>query len=274
MNHIRSYLYVPGDRPDRLAKAMSRGADALIVDLEDAVPSASKADARRNVADWLAGLGSTRTPVWIRVNAGPERNDDIRAIADAPHVTGLVLAKADSPGDVEEVADQLSGIGSPLRLAPLIESAAGVLAVREIAAAPRVELLHLGELDLAADIGASPGADGAELHHSRSMVVLASRAAQISPPVAPVDAVIDDLAHFRATTEALARMGFVGRACIHPAQVAVAQEVFTPSADDIAWARELLESEKSSTHGARRGRDGRMVDEAVLRRARALSQWS
>jgi citrate lyase subunit beta/citryl-CoA lyase len=143
-----------------------------------------------------------------------------------------------------------------------------------IAAAPRVDFLHLGELDLAADIGASPGPDGAELHHSRSVLVLASRAAGIGPPVAPVDPVIDDPERFRSTSEALGRMGFVGRACIHPSQVAIATEVFTPSVDEIRWATELLEGQEANPHGAGRDRDGRMVDEAVLRRARTVAEWA
>lgn len=266
----RSQLYVPGDRTDRLARATDRGADALIIDLEDSVAAGSKSDARRNVVRWLAGSARIAIPIWVRINAGDERERDINALAGAPNLTGLVLAKTDSAADVEDAARQLTSAGSELRLAPLIESAAAVCAVGAVAAAPRVEFLHLGEIDLAADLGASPSRDGVELHYARSALVLSSRAAHIGAPVAPVDAQLDDLEHFRVTTESLRRMGFVGRACIHPAQVTVANAVFTPRPDDIRWAREVLEVVDANAHGATRDVNGGMIDEAVLRRARAL----
>ncbi|WP_111511517.1 HpcH/HpaI aldolase/citrate lyase family protein [Mycobacterium kyogaense] len=268
MTPPRSQLYVPGDRADRLAKASGRGADALIIDLEDSVPSQAKPAARRIVAQWLSNGAPPLIPIWIRVNSGYERELDLEAISSAPNLTGLVLAKTENVSDVEDVARVLSTTGSTLRLAPLVESAAGVCAVNAIAAGPRVEFLHLGELDLAADLGMSPSRDGAELSYARSALVIASRAAGIEPPVAPVEPNIDDLEHFRTTTEAMSRMGFVGRACIHPAQVTVANAVFTPDPDEVASARELLD--QFDARGAGRDASGRMVDEAVLRRARRV----
>lgn len=266
----RSHLYVPGDRPDRLAKALSRGADALIVDLEDSVASASKAQARQLVVHWLAQCPKSRTAVWVRVNAGVEREADVAALAGSPNLTGLVLAKTDSACEVADVAHQLSATGSDLLLAPLIESAAGVCAAGLIASGPRVAFLHLGELDLAADLGASPAPDGAEFHYVRSLLVLCSRAANIGPPVAPVDPQVANLTQFRATTDALSRLGFFGRACVHPTQVTVANDAFTPHPDEILWARELLDSFATRSHGVGRHADGQMVDEAVLRRARQI----
>ncbi|WP_067186180.1 HpcH/HpaI aldolase/citrate lyase family protein [Microtetraspora niveoalba] len=267
----RSYLYVPGDAPEKLAKALGRGADALIVDLEDAVPPAGKDAAREAVAGWLRTADHGPVEIWVRVNPGALREPDVRAVAAAPALTGLVLAKVETEDELVEIDALLTSLGADrLPVVPLLESAAAVLRAARIAAAPRVARLQVGEADLRADAGITPGPDERELLWVRSQVVLASAAAGIDPPVAPVSTDFRDLGALRESTAALARLGYVGRACIHPAQIAVVNEVFTPVAEELAWARDLVDRFETSGSGVLLDSGGRMVDEAVVRQARRI----
>lgn len=276
----RSHLYVPGDRADVLAKATSRGADALIIDLEDAVAPSAKPAAREVVAAFLreqpaAGTGGPE--LWVRVNPGPAALGDLRVVM-APALTGVCLAKTETHADVEAVAallDQLEErhdlAPGTITVAPLLESAAAVLGVREIAAAPRVSRLQVGEADLCAELGVQLGADERELLWVRSQVVLASAAAGIEPPVGPVSTNFRDLDALRESTLSLRRMGYRSRACIHPAQIAVVNEVFTPTVEELGRARELVERYDAAIRagdGVFTDATGQMVDVAVVRAAR------
>ncbi|WP_243718191.1 CoA ester lyase [Actinomadura sp. 7K534] len=269
----RSYLYVPGNAPDKLGKALTRGADALIVDLEDAVPPAGKDAARRAVADWLGTRAPARgTELWVRINGGEAGHEDVRALAGLPALTGLVLAKAEDAAQVAAVAALLADLGDvTARLMPLLETAGAILDVRDIARAPRVHRLQIGEVDLAADAGLDPGPDEAELAFARSMAIMASAAAGLPPPVGPVSAITADPAALAESTERVRRQGFVGRACIHPAQLPVVHEVFTPSAPEIARAEDVLaryEAAAAAGSGVVLDADGRLIDAAVIRLAR------
>jgi citrate lyase subunit beta/citryl-CoA lyase len=273
----RSHLYVPGHAGERLDKAWASEADAVIIDLEDAVPLAQKPTARRAVAAWLTATHETRAgsdrELWVRVNPGTEGLADVDALcatAGAALLTGLVPAKA-TVADVRALASELDRRGTSWRLSPLLETAAAILDARTIAALPRVVRLHLGEYDLCADTGVRPGPDETETAWARSMVVLASSAAGIDPPVAPVSTEVRDLTAFAATTERAVRQGFVGRACIHPAQLPFAQAAFTPSPEEVERAARLLADLDAATAagaGAFLDADGRMVDEALARTAR------
>jgi citrate lyase subunit beta/citryl-CoA lyase len=281
MTAARSYLYVPGDKPDVLAKALGRGADALIVDLEDAVAPSAKDDARRIVREFLDGLpgaGAAGVEIWVRVNGDGLAGQDIESVA-APSVAGFCLAKAESADDVDAAAeacgraeDTLGLAPGSFALAPLLESAGAVLDARGIAgASPRVVRLQVGEADLRADLGVTLGPDERELLHVRSSVVLASAAAGIEPPVGPVSTNFRDLDALRESTEALARLGYQGRACIHPAQAAVVNDVFTPSAEQVEAARALIaryDQAVAAGEGVFTDDNGRMVDLAVVRQAR------
>lgn len=267
----RSYLYVPGDSPEKLGKALGRGADALIVDLEDAVPAAGKDEARAAVRDWLDTADPGPVEIWVRVNPGELREADVRAVAASPRVTGLVLAKVETADELGTLDALLTGIGAErLPVVPLLESAAAVLRAPRIATAPRVARLQVGEADLRADTGITPGDDERELLWVRSQVVLASAAAGIDPPVAPVSTDFRDLDALRASTLGLARLGYVGRACIHPAQIAVINDVFTPADDEVGWARDLVARFEAEGSGVLVDSNGRMVDEAVVRQARRV----
>ena len=280
MSVARSHLYVPGDKPEVLAKALGRGADALIVDLEDAVAPASKDAARTVVANWLAGLpAAAENPVqvWIRINSGDMGHTDVRAVL-SPAVTGVVAAKTESAEELVALHAVLTAMEDKLELpagsigvVPLLESANAVLNALSIAKAPRVQRLQVGEADLRADIGVELGADGRELLYVRSQVVLISAAAGIDPPVGPVDTNFRDTEALAESTRAVKRMGYVGRACIHPAQAAIVNEVFTPTADEVAAAKDLIarfDAAMAAGDGVCLDAQGRMVDEAVVRQAR------
>lgn len=276
----RSHLYVPGDRPDALRRAVERGADALILDLEDSVAASAKETARAEVAAFLAARPAPvpgEPALWVRVNPGAVGHDDLKAVV-GPAVAGVCLAKTESPAEAADMAGLIGTLESErglpagqIALSPLLESAAAVLAARDIAGAPRVVRLQIGEADLCADIGVEPGPDDRELLWARSQVVLASAAARIEPPVGPVSTDYTDLGALRASTGALRRLGFVGRACIHPAQLAVVNEVFTPTAEDVELARAVVagyEDAMSAGSGVFVDGRGRMVDLAVVRSAR------
>lgn len=274
----RSYLYVPGDRADRLAKASERGADALIADLEDSVAPSAKESARATVAEWVRRLGPESVPqVWVRVNSGELMPDDVRAVVVAG-LAGIYVSKTDSVEVltiVDELLSECEGSANlptrSIRVAPLIESALGMLSVEQIARGPRVSHLALGEADLRAELGITPSDDAAELAPIRMQIVLASAAGGIAPPVGGVLADFRDLDALRRTSEGLRRMGFRGRAAIHPDQVPVINEVFTPTTAEIESARKVLalyEEARARGTGVIADENGRMIDEAVARAAR------
>jgi citrate lyase subunit beta/citryl-CoA lyase len=267
----RSYLYVPADRLDRLEKARTRSADALIVDLEDSIPPRDKQRVREQLVGWLT---TSSGPVWIRVNSGSLAEGDIRAVARYSHVVGICLAKAETVADVERASSILAEVGSTAVIAPLLESAAAILDSRAIASGPRVTRLQIGEADLCADLGILPSSDGRELAAIRGQVVLASAAARIGPPVAAVSANYTDLAALKESTESLRRMGFFGRTCIHPAQLAVVNDVFTPTSAEVAAAKAVLARLDAVSGAATTAADGSMIDEAFARAARDVVQLS
>lgn len=266
----RSALYVPGDNGAMLTKALDRGADELIVDLEDAVAPSRKSYAREVVTSWLSGVEDGGASIWVRINSGAERDVDVRALAGFPRLRGFVVAKTESPEELGVLDRLLSEVESEAELVPLLESAAAVLDARNIASMSRVARLQVGEADLRADLGVTLAEDERELLHVRSLVVLASSAAGIAAPIGPVSTELRDLRAFRASTVALQRLGFVGRACIHPAQVEIVNAVFTPSSERVAWAREVLAALEAAESGVAVDIGGHMVDEAVARQARGI----
>lgn len=258
----RSYLFVPADRPERFAKALAAGADAVIVDLEDAVGPAAKDDARRALAGWLAGPEAA--PVWVRVNAAgtPWHAADV-SLCVHPQVRGVVLPKAESAQGLAALAAALPG--KPLL--PLVESAAGFEAARAIAAAPGVVRLLFGSIDFQADLGIE-GDDDALLYF-RSQLVLASRLAGREAPVDGVTTALGDDAATTADTARARRLGFGAKLCIHPRQVAAVNRGFTPTGAELDWARRVLAAAEAAG-GAAVAVDGKMVDAPVLLRAQRL----
>lgn len=260
----RSWLYVPGDRPDRITKAFATDADAVIIDLEDAVKPASKADARAHA---LAAIAAPHRPQrWVRLNSGDDGHHDLHALATAPQrPDGVVLAKCESAAWIAEVASALPGVS----IAPLVETAVALRDLPAIVGAPGVSLCHLGEVDLLADLGARPPGGQPLIDHARMLLVIASAAAAIGAPIGGVHLQVDDLGALALTSTALADLGFGGRAVIHPSHCTPVNLAFSPTAADVEWAEGVLAA-LAGAEGAVRGPDGTMLDEAVARRARRI----
>jgi len=267
----RSFLYVPGDRPDRLDKAVDRAGDALIADLEDAVVPAAKDAARDNVCALLADGARRRPQVWVRVNVGARGADDLAAVAALPGLTGVVLPKADLPSVQQAAAALPAGV----RLGALIETAQGLLDAPPLARVTGVSHLGIGEADLTAELRIEPSADERELWPLRLSLVVASSAAALAAPTGPVPLDVRDIDALLRSTQALRRAGFGARSVIHPNQVAVVEDVFTPDEQEVAAARAVVAAhERSVAEGTGVVVDerGRMVDEAVVRAARRTVQ--
>lgn len=266
-----TFLFVPATRPERIAKALASGAGAVIVDLEDAVAPDEKAAARTALLAAMAGLApAQRARLLVRTNAAgtPWHTDDVVAVAAcvAQGLAGAMVAKA-------ELASVLGAVGRALGpqglLVPLVESNAGLDALDTLAQAPQVVRLAFGHLDFQVDLGMECAADEAELLPVRLAVVRASRRAGLAAPIDGVTTATEDLERLAHDTARSRRMGFGGKLCIHPAQVAPVQASFAPDPAELDWARRVLDA--APAHGGAVFRlDGRMVDAPVLALAARL----
>ncbi|MBR1219364.1 CoA ester lyase [Bradyrhizobium sp. U87765 SZCCT0131] len=274
---IRSYLYAPGNRPDLLAKVLGKGADAVILDLEDAVPPAEKAKARGIVSDFLA-VSATEATLLVRLNGGADALADLAALT-VRGLHGVLLPKAEDPELIRAV-DRLLGAreaaagvtpGSII-VQPLIESVAGLYGLDALAAAsPRIRRFAFGAGDFVRDLRAEPTAARLETLYARQHLVARSRFLGLEAPVAHVFMPVNDLAALRHACEEDRALGFYGRSCIHPAQVPIVTDVFQPGAEALAQAEKIL---AAYADAMREGRgalvldDGTFVDEAIAARAR------
>lgn len=260
----RSFLFVPGDRPERFDKAVASGADVVIIDLEDAVAPEGKSTAREAAVTWLAAGGRAA----VRVNAAdsPEHAADVQAltgISSAATDSGLlavVLPKADDPALSSAVADQT---GVPV--IALVESALGIVRADELASATGVSRLAFGHLDYAVDLGSGNGREAVLL--ARSTLVLASRAAGLPGPVDGVTTALDDMDVLADDLRYARDLGLTGKLLIHPKQVAPTHSAHQPSEDEVAWAERVVEA--AAAGGAVRV-DGDMVDAPVVARAHGI----
>jgi citrate lyase subunit beta/citryl-CoA lyase len=257
----RSFLFVPGNRPERFAKALQSGADAVIIDLEDAVPVATKGEARTAAAAWI----SPEHPVYVRVNGHDSEwhDHDMRAIAGRPGLRGIFLPKAQDPQHVAETSARLTG---SMSLVPAIESAQGLWNALDMARCARVERLAFGHLDFQRDLGID--GEGDEILFARSHVVFMSRLAGVGAPLDGITANLDDEAKLRADVDRARRLGFNGKLCIHPKQIGPVNEGFMPSPKDVEWARKIVETAESAGGAVRVG--GEMVDAPVVARAQQI----
>jgi len=249
----RSYLFVPGNRPERFDKACATQADAVIVDLEDAVPPADKAAARAALAAWL----SAQQQVLVRINGfgSPWFEDDL-ALCSRPGVAGIVLPKAEH----EEALDAVARAGAAAIL-PLIESGLGLWNAAALARLPRVQRLVFGSIDFSFDMGIQESHE--TLLYARSQLVLASRVAGIAAPVDGVTTSFDEPERVHADTLRARTLGFGGKLCIHPKQVAPVHEAFAPTAEETAWAGRVVAAAAAAQGGAV-ALDGKMVDRPVI----------
>ena len=275
----RSYLFVPGNHARRVEKALQAGADAVILDLEDAVALAEKSAAREAVVEALGRPRACRA--YVRVNAVDTDFcfDDLMAVSGAP-LEGVVLPKVESAADLRMVDWVLAGreraLGRPvggIDLLPLVETARGVTALREIATAgSRARRLTFGAGDLTRELGLEWTAEEDELLAVRSELVLASRLGELEPPLDTVCIQVREPERFRQAALRGRQMGCQGKLCIHPDQVRLANEIFTPSPEEVAWSRRVVEAfeEAESRKVASIQVDGQFVDYPIMERARRV----
>lgn len=270
----RSFLFVPATRPERYAKAHASGADAIIIDLEDAVAAREKNSARDQLASAFEQLGaSERARSVVRMNASgtPWFEDDLKLLADlvGQGLRAVMLPKAESALVLQQLARAL---GAGCALLPLVESLAGWDGVDALAAAPQVLRLAFGHLDFQADVGMAAGADEVELAPVRLAVVLAARRAGLAASIDGVTAAIRDAERLQEDAARSRRFGFGAKMCIHPEQIALVNAAFSPGAAELDWARRVLAAVEAAGGGVV-SLDGRMVDGPVVRSAqRTLAQ--
>ncbi|KAB5624550.1 CoA ester lyase [Pseudomonas putida] len=263
---VRSALFVPGSRPERFAKALAAGADAVIVDFEDAVEEPLKLQARDNLAAFLAAHPQAR--VWVRVNA-PEHAghaDDLAFCAQQPGVSAVLLPKVENAAQVAVAART----GKPVL--PIIETAKGLLALERIAGAEGVERLSFGSLDLALDLNLNTDSASAQrfLDQARMAVQLHSRGADLAPPLDGVFPAIGDPQGQQRAMRHAYDMGYGGALCIHPSQVPLIHGVLAPSSEELAWARRVVDASVAAKGAGAFQLDGQMIDAPVLLRAQRL----
>lgn len=265
--NARSFLFVPGDRPERFTKAEHSGADIVVLDLEDAVAPDAKLAARDHVLTYLRSRKS-ELPIAVRVNS-PQTADgeaDLAALGGLSSEFGVVVPKA----DVASMQVARSLLPAATALMPLVESARGIHDAWLLAEGESVVRLLFGHLDLAAELGIDPD-DDASLTPARFVLRAASAAASLVPPVDGVSRDFRDPSRVAADTAASLRAGFTAKLCIHPAQVAVVHEALLPTSSDVDWARRVIEAgnvEGVSAVG------GMMVDRPVLLRAEDILRRS
>ena len=265
----RSFLFVPATRPERYAKALASGADAVIIDLEDAVAPQDKDKARHQLAGAFGLFGaSERARTMVRVNASgtPWIDDDLKLVADLVRqgLRAVMVPKAESALVLRQLAQAL---GANVALLPLVESLAGLDAVDALATAPQVLRLAFGHLDFQADVGMACGADEVELVPVRLAIILAARRAGLAASIDGVTVATRDAARLQEDVARSQRFGFGAKMCIHPAQVAPVNAAFSPSAAELDWAQRVLAAVEAVGGGVV-SLDGRMVDGPVVRLAK------
>lgn len=262
IHRARSLLFVPADRPERYAKALASGADAVVIDLEDAVAPEAKAAAASTLRETWPALDASR--VALRINAaGTPWHEDNLALCRTLQPAAVMWAKAEDPVRIGQ-----AGL-PPGAVIALIESARGVADVRAVAACPAVGRLALGHLDLQADLGMRCSEDERELDSTRFEIVLASRLAGLTAPIDGVTLDIHDTSGVGIAARRAQAFGFGGKLCIHPAQITGLHAAWRPDATQVAWARRVLAAAAASNGGAIQI-DGAMVDAPVLQLARTL----
>lgn len=253
----RTLLYAPGHRPDLFSKASESGADAVVLDLEDSVGPTLKAAARENVRRWLEADGTG----VVRINGldSPWHEEDLAMLAWRR--CSVILPKAASAAHTAGLLDRL---GPQSCVVPLLETAAGILAAREVCAVPGVVRAIFGSADLARELGIDH-TDRAALVHARCQVVLASAACGVAPPIDGVTSSLRDEQRLIADIRHAAALGFTGKSCLHPRQIPVVHATLAPSADEVRWARKVL---ASVGDGSARELNGQVIGKPVVDRAR------
>lgn len=258
-----SLLFVPGDRPDRYARAAASGAHEVILDLEDAVAPGAKAQARADVAAWLGKGGRAH----VRVNAADTdwHQDDLAAVRAVPGA-GVMLPKADA-ASLAHALQALPG----RRIIALLETVAGYMDLAALARLHGLERIAFGSVDFAVDSGIAD--EGDAMTAIRTQIVLASRHAGLAAPVDGVSLEFTDPGRMRSDAARSRQLGFGGKLCIHPRQVEAVNAAYMPTAAEQAWARRVLAAFAAS-QGAATAVDGKMIDKPVVEQARRIAAQS
>jgi citrate lyase subunit beta/citryl-CoA lyase len=282
---IRTALFVPGTRLDRVSKALASGADAVIIDLEDAVPLSRKSEIRQEVARFLNEMGDPK--IMVRVN-GPDTaffTDDIAQIATATLLT-IIVPKVESVEDIAAIHQGLLHVekekglvAGQIAVIGLIETAKAVDDISRIVHArtdpQRLRTVAFGAADYTADLGIEITKDGAELFYARSRLPIACRAAGLEPPLdTPFMIDLKDLTALETESLRAKQLGFQGKLCIHPNQIARVNRIFSPKPEEIRQARKVIEAfEKAEAAGQGAIQvEGKFVDYPVVARARRILQ--
>jgi citrate lyase subunit beta/citryl-CoA lyase len=257
-----SYLFVPGERPERFDKACSAGADVVILDLEDAVSPDNKDSARQSISQWLREGGQA----WVRINGSdtPWYEDDC-ALLTEPGLLGVCLPKAETAAQISALAERLPEGSMVL---PIIETARGLYNAEDVAAAPKVVRLAFGSVDFQVDTGIL--GDGDELLFARSRLVLASALARIEPPVDGVTVAISDLQQLADDVSRARLQGFGGKLCVHPKQVDAINQGFRPGAQELAWATAVIRTVDAHDGRGAMSLDGKLIDKPIILRAQRI----
>ncbi len=261
---VRSALFVPATRPERIDKALASGADAVIVDLEDAVAPEDKARARDNVRAYMNANAGARICLRINPIGSPEHEADL-ALGRRETISHIVLPKAASGKGFEKI----SGLGKPVW--PLVESAAGLVGLAELLAQKNIERLLLGDIDLAQDLDMAPDSPnaGRALEAAGFQLVVHSRAAGIAAPLHGVYQAFNDEQGLHESAANARALGFGGKLCIHPKQVATVNKAFSPTESEVQWAKSVLKAAENAQTGVF-VLDGKMIDAPVLNMARRI----
>lgn len=260
----RSFLFVPGDRPERFDKAARSGADAVLIDLEDAVAPNAKAAARQSAVEWL----STPNVAAVRINSSSvQRAADLEALhAVRLSMSAVIVPKCESPADIAVVSAALPGVA----VIALLETASGIQEAASLARVPAVARLAFGNVDFALDtriVGTGHGEP--ELRFARSALVIAARAANLPGPIDGVHVRLCDPHGLRCTTEASRNLGFAARLCLHPEQIATVHAAFAPTMAEMEWATKVIAAAAQHCGAAVRV-EGQMIDTPLVERARVI----
>lgn len=263
--HARTLLFVPGNRPERFDKALASGADAVVLDLEDSVPTAVKPAAREAIAAAWTGLYARGVPLVVRINPLDSAlgEEDVHWLAQLTAGVSVMVPKADGAPNLAALNARFPGMS----LLPLIESAAGYVNLEQIAGVTSVLRLVVGHIDFVADTGLQCSGDERELAPLRFAVAMHTRLHRLAPAVDGVTTAIDDEALIRADTQRAMGFGFTAKLCIHPKQVPIIHAALAPSKEALEWARRVIAADAAAA-GAAVKLDGRMVDVPVVLQAR------
>ncbi|WP_044874394.1 CoA ester lyase [Pseudomonas sp. LFM046] len=266
-----TYLFVPGNHPERFAKAVEAAPDAIILDLEDAVHPDSKAAARDGIQAWQESTPSTRCDRYIRLNSvgSPLFKQDLAWLIELRHperCAGIFLPKAENPSETAQAVERLRAWNPKAKIVAIIETATGLQNVEALSAIPGIARLAFGSLDFSLDINCNQFRDAFLL--ARSRIVVASRTAGLPAPIDAVTPAIEDIAVVGDDARYARALGFTAKLCIHPLQVDAVQAAFLPDQGQLAWAGRVMQAASRGSHAVKV--DGEMVDLPLIEQAQRM----